>query len=62
VASLLGQANDAYNDAQTALKNGDLSGYQKAVDKMADLIRQAQQGSAPTTTTTGSATTTTSRK
>ena len=64
VASLLGQADTAYNDAQTALKNGDLSAYQKAVDKMADLIRQARQA-APTTTTTAppaGATTTTTRK
>src|SRR5581483_9256355 len=61
VAGLLTQADNAYNDAQTALKNGDLSGYQKAVDNMANLIRQAQQQAAPTTTTTG-ATTTTTRK
>ncbi|MDQ1567884.1 MAG: hypothetical protein QOF96_2764, partial [Actinomycetota bacterium] len=51
-------------DAQTALKNGDLSAYQKAVDKMADLIRQSRQAVAPTTTTTiaPGATTTTTKK
>ncbi|MDQ1508000.1 MAG: uncharacterized protein QOD57_5727 [Actinomycetota bacterium] len=64
VPSLLGQAETAYNDAQTALKNGDLSAYQKAVDKMADLIRQSRQAVAPTTTTTVApgATTTTTKK
>jgi uncharacterized membrane protein (UPF0182 family) len=65
VGGLLAQADAAYNDAQAALKSGDLSGYQKAVDKMADLIRQAQQATAPTTTTSAppaGATTTTTRK
>jgi uncharacterized membrane protein (UPF0182 family) len=64
VGSLLAQAETAYNDAQTALKNGDLSAYQKAVDKMADLIRQSRQAVAPTTTTTlaPGATTTTTKK
>jgi uncharacterized membrane protein (UPF0182 family) len=64
VAGLLQQAETAYNDAQTALKSGDLSGYQKAVDKMADLIRQSRAVAAPTTTTTTApgATTTTTRK
>jgi len=62
VAGLLQQAENAYNDAQTALKNGDLSGYQKAVDNMANFIRQSRQAAAPTTTTTGGATTTTTRK
>jgi uncharacterized membrane protein (UPF0182 family) len=64
VAGLLQQAETAYNDAQTALKSGDLSGYQKAVDKMADLIRQSRAVAAPATTTTtaAGATTTTTRK
>jgi uncharacterized membrane protein (UPF0182 family) len=64
VAGLLQQAETAYNDAQAALKNGDLSAYQKAVDKMADLIRQSRQVAAPTTSTTTApgATTTTTRK
>jgi uncharacterized membrane protein (UPF0182 family) len=64
VGSLLAQAETAYNDAQTALKNGDLSAYQKAVDKMADLIRQSRQTAAPssTTTTAPGATTTTTKK
>ncbi|HVW33478.1 MAG TPA: UPF0182 family protein [Acidimicrobiia bacterium] len=70
VAGLLAQADQAYNDAQTALKSGNLSEYQKQVDRMADLIRQSRAAAAPTTTTTApaggggsaAATTTTSRK
>ena len=65
VGSLLQQAENAYNDAQTALTKVDLSGYQKAVDNMANLIRQSRQAAAPTTTTSGppaGATATTTRK
>jgi uncharacterized membrane protein (UPF0182 family) len=64
VAGLLQQAETAYNDAQTALKAGDLAGYQKAVDRVADLIRQAKVAAGPATTTTTTppgATTTTTR-
>jgi uncharacterized membrane protein (UPF0182 family) len=54
VAGLLAQAQSAYDDAQTALKAGNLADYQKAVDRMADLIKQATSASnVPTTTTTG---------
>jgi uncharacterized protein len=42
VASLLEQANQAYAEAQTALRAGDLAGYQRAVDRMADLTKRAQ--------------------
>jgi uncharacterized membrane protein (UPF0182 family) len=55
VSGLLDQAEQAYNEAQTALKSGDLAGYQRAVDRLAELIRQARAatgGGAPTTTTT----------
>jgi uncharacterized protein len=52
VAGLLAQADTAYNEAQTALKAGNLADYQKAVDRMADLIRRAQAVSGATTTTT----------
>jgi uncharacterized membrane protein (UPF0182 family) len=52
VPGLLAQAETAYNEAQTALKNGDLAAYQKAVDRVADLIRQARSASGATTTTT----------
>jgi len=63
VAGLLAQAGTAYNDAQTALKAGNLAEYQKAVDRMADLIRQAAAASgAGTTTTTGPASTTTTSR
>ena len=61
--ALLAQAETAYNDAQTALKAGNLAEYQKQVDKMADLIRQAGQASGGPTSTNGAAsTTTTTRK
>ena len=52
VPGLLAQADTAYNDAQTALKAGNLAEYQKAVDRMAELIRQAQTASGAATTTT----------
>ncbi|HEV3363560.1 MAG TPA: UPF0182 family protein [Acidimicrobiia bacterium] len=59
VAGLLAQADTAYNEAQAALKAGNLAEYQKAVDRMANLIRQAAAASgAPTTNTTGPAVTT----
>ena len=44
VAELLAQAETAYNDAQTALKNGDLAGYQKAVDRVAELTPPGPDG------------------
>ena len=70
VARLLDQAGQAYNDAQTALKNGNLAEYQRAVDRLADLMRQARAAtgvpgasstttSAPGPTATTTATTTT---
>jgi hypothetical protein len=46
---LLDQAAAAFNDAQDALKAGDLARYQSDVNKGADLVRQAQQQSAGTT-------------
>ena len=52
VAGILAQADTAYNDAQTALKAGNLADYQRAVDRMAELIRQAQSASGATTTST----------
>ena len=61
VAGLLGQADTAYNEAQAALRAGKLADYQRAVDRMAELIRQAQamSGGATTTTAPGPTTTTT---
>jgi uncharacterized protein len=43
VKALLDQAAAAFNDAQDALKAGDLARYQADVNKGADLVRQAQQ-------------------
>ena len=45
VKTLLDQAAAAFNDAQTALKNGDLTGYQNNVNKAQQLITAAQQAS-----------------
>ncbi|MGH9040395.1 MAG: UPF0182 family protein [Acidimicrobiia bacterium] len=59
VASLLAQAEAAYQEAQTALRAGDLAGYQRAVDRVGELLRQATTGTggtpAPATTTTTTA-------
>jgi uncharacterized membrane protein (UPF0182 family) len=55
VLSLVQQATAAYNDAQAALKTGDLAGYQRAVDRIGQLLAAAQRiadASTPTTTTT----------
>jgi uncharacterized membrane protein (UPF0182 family) len=55
VASLVQQATAAYNDAQAALKTGDLAGYQRAVDRIGQLLAAAQRiadAGTPTTTTT----------
>jgi len=66
-AALLSQAQAAYAQAQAALRNGDLAGYQTAIQTMyQDLIAAQQlltgsssQTTTPTTTTTTPATTTT---
>src|SRR5436305_1544865 len=47
VKALLDQAATHFNNAQDALKRGDLSAYQKEVDAGADLVRQAQKASTP---------------
>jgi uncharacterized membrane protein (UPF0182 family) len=54
VKALLDQAAAAFNDAQDALKAGDLARYQADVNKGAALVAQAQQlaGGTPTTSTT----------
>jgi hypothetical protein len=61
---MLAQADTAYNEAQAALKAGNLAEYQKAVDRMAALIRQAAaaSGADTTTTTAPGATTPTTRQ
>jgi uncharacterized membrane protein (UPF0182 family) len=64
VAGMLTQAQTAYNDAQAALKAGNLADYQRAVDRMADLIRRAQaaSGAAPAAPPAPDATTNTTRQ
>jgi uncharacterized membrane protein (UPF0182 family) len=56
VQQLLEQANQEYQAAQTALKNGDLASYQQHVNEMGKLLGQAlgsSKGKAPATTTPG---------
>jgi len=50
VKSLLDQAATHFNNAQNALKNGDLAGYQNEVNAGVALVQQAQQQSANTGT------------
>ncbi|MBV8984266.1 MAG: hypothetical protein JO248_07480, partial [Acidimicrobiia bacterium] len=50
VKSLLDQAATHFNNAQNALKNGDLAGYQNEVNAGVALVQQAQQQSANTST------------
>jgi uncharacterized protein len=59
VQDLLNQAADTYQQAQEALRNGDLGTYQRLINQVGDLINQAQQasgggggGAGATTTTT----------
>jgi hypothetical protein len=54
VRDLLGQASAAFAAAQEALTRGDLAGYQRQVERAADLVRRAQEasGAPPPTTTT----------
>lgn len=67
VQQLIDQANTRFDAAQTALRNGDLSGYQRETDAARDLIRQASQalagtgGPAGTTPPQAPVTTTTTR-
>ncbi|HEX4777971.1 MAG TPA: UPF0182 family protein [Acidimicrobiia bacterium] len=61
VASLLQQATTAYNQAQDALKAGDLGPYQKLINQVGQYLAQAQAAAsgrapaAPTTATTAAA-------
>jgi hypothetical protein len=45
VGTLLEQANQAYAEAQAALRAGDLAGYQRAIDRVGDLIKRAADAS-----------------
>ena len=62
VQRLLGEAQTAYDAAQTALKSGDLAEYQKQITIVGDKVKQAQQlagtSTAPTTAPSTSTTTT----
>lgn len=42
VDQLLAEASRAYEDAQEALRNGDLAGYQAAVNRVGELLRQIE--------------------
>jgi uncharacterized membrane protein (UPF0182 family) len=42
-SELLAEASDRYNEAQDALKEGDLATYQRRINEMNDLIKDAQQ-------------------
>ncbi len=53
LAQILEQQAKAFREAQEALDRKDLGAYQRAIDRLGELIRQAQQtaGTAPTSTT-----------
>ena len=57
VKDLLDQAAAYYAQAQTALKGGDLAGYQAAVDAMYQLLLQAQSQASGTTSGSSSSST-----
>ena len=50
VASLLAQADAKFREADAALKAGDLSAYQQAIDDARNLVEQAAVASGVTTT------------
>jgi uncharacterized membrane protein (UPF0182 family) len=43
VADLLGKASAAFDEADKALRNGDLAGYQQHVSEARDYIKRAQE-------------------
>jgi uncharacterized membrane protein (UPF0182 family) len=53
IARILAQQATAFREAQAALDRKDLGAYQRAIDRLGELIRQAQQaaGTTPTSTT-----------
>jgi uncharacterized membrane protein (UPF0182 family) len=64
VADLLAQADEKFEEAEQALRDGDLAAYQLAIDEARDLVAQAAEAAAQdaegaTTTSTTSATSTT---
>ena len=46
-SELLAEASDRYNEAQDALKEGDLATYQRKISEMNDLLKDAQQALEP---------------
>jgi hypothetical protein len=65
LARILAQEAEAFRQAQTALDRRDLGAYQRAIDRLGELIRQAQQltgaGAPPTTSASPPSTTPTNR-
>ncbi len=66
VADLLAQADEKFDEAERALRDGDLAAYQLAIDEARDLVAQAAEaagqeaeGATTTSTTAASSTTTT---
>ncbi len=66
VADLLAQADQKFDEAEQALRDGDLAAYQLAIDEARDLVAQAAEaaaqeaeGATTTSTTAASSTTTT---
>jgi uncharacterized membrane protein (UPF0182 family) len=59
LARLLAQEAEVFRQAQAALDRHDLGAYQRAIDRLGDLIRQAQQATRTGPTTAGAPTATT---
>jgi uncharacterized protein len=55
ISELLAQIAKAYDEAQAALREGDLATYQRKVDEMARLNARAREESSPSSTTTTTA-------
>ncbi len=56
VQALLQQAEDAFNEAQRALQNGDLAAYAEANNRARDLVAEALKAAGVTTSDSGSGT------
>ena len=65
VAELLAQADEKFDEAEQALRDGDLAAYQVAIDEARDLVAQAaeaaeidEEGATTTSPSAASSTTT----